>query len=387
MVGIRYLEQEEKRRSIPLWNQAFPEDGPSFLEYYYKEKTRDNRILAAIERESGQEKEWGRLVSMIQRNPYRLRAGSRTVTCDYLVAAATAADRRHRGLMRSLMTRILEDMHREGMPFCYLMPADRRIYEPFDFAFIYDQEHWQLNRLGEEKLLVRPAASGEEGAIGRWMNLWLSRRYQVYGVRDEAYVKRLLAELKSEQGWMELLCGEEGIEGIRCWWGIQNREQRMLLCGEKYRETKKEKSPAIMARITHLENCLEMIGLKKDAAVDQLRIILKVEDRLCPWNQGIFLWCLDKNGSRVRRIKDQEQEDVRTAADNPGCGKAADGMDFEGEADGKLDMGIAKLTQWIFGYKELQEVTEENERNQVFKQQKPDKQIGVWNGIFLDEIV
>ena len=42
---IRYLDQKEKERSRKLWEECFPEDSARFLDYYYQEKCRDNRIL------------------------------------------------------------------------------------------------------------------------------------------------------------------------------------------------------------------------------------------------------------------------------------------------------------------------------------------------------
>ena len=41
---------------------CFPEDSESFIEYYYKEKTKDNEILV--------KKDNGLLISMVQYNPY-----------------------------------------------------------------------------------------------------------------------------------------------------------------------------------------------------------------------------------------------------------------------------------------------------------------------------
>ena len=47
---IRYLEQEEKGRTREIWEEAFPDDSKSFVDYYYKEKMKDNRVLV-FERE------------------------------------------------------------------------------------------------------------------------------------------------------------------------------------------------------------------------------------------------------------------------------------------------------------------------------------------------
>ena len=155
---MRYLKRQEKTRTLPFWREAFPEDSEEFLEYYYTEKTADNRILA--------EEEEGRIVSMLHRNPYPVWAGSRRWNSDYVVAVATARDRRGRGLMRRLLGSALADMFQEGMEFCFLMPADRRLYEPFGFAYVYDQPHLALTPEAESILptvgaILASAASGE----------------------------------------------------------------------------------------------------------------------------------------------------------------------------------------------------------------------------------
>ena len=192
---MRYLEQQEKTRTLPLWREAFPEDSEEFLEYYYTEKTADNRILA--------EEEEGRIVSMLHRNPYPVWAGSRRWNSDYVVAVATARDRRGRGLMRRLLGSALMDMFQEGMEFCFLMPADRRLYEPFGFAYVYDQPHLALTPEAERRLRRCVADDRTLPAAAAYMEEWLQNRREVRTVRDEAYVRRLAAELESENGCLE----------------------------------------------------------------------------------------------------------------------------------------------------------------------------------------
>ena len=45
---IRYLEAEEKERTRDLWREAF-RDSETFIDYYYKEKMKDNRVLVCEE--------------------------------------------------------------------------------------------------------------------------------------------------------------------------------------------------------------------------------------------------------------------------------------------------------------------------------------------------
>lgn len=362
MAAAEYLTQEEKTDTIPLWQEAFPEDRPGFLDYYYREKTKDNRILAVREEGSG------RVISMVHRNPYRLQVHGRELSSDYIVAVATAKDRRHQGLMRMLLTRMLEDMHGEGMPFCYLMPADRRIYEPFGFAYIYDQEHWEITKEAEGQLEKQKVRTEDANQAARWMQGWLEERYRVFAARDQNYVSRLLAELESEEGWMEFLGGGGRIIGIRCWWGVKEREQRMLLCREDCRKTRKEKTPAIMARITDLQKCLEMVYLKGDSPLDRLEVVLKVEDGFCPWNCGTFLWKIGRGESWLER---REQEEAPQLLSGEDYGYPC------------LHIGIGALAQWIFGYRSLEELDCRKTGGSGSWWQE----IGIWEGVFLDEVV
>ena len=41
----RYLDQKEKEATRTLYESAFPSDGKGFVDYYYQEKMRDNRVL------------------------------------------------------------------------------------------------------------------------------------------------------------------------------------------------------------------------------------------------------------------------------------------------------------------------------------------------------
>ena len=38
---LKYLNGQEKERCRSLWEEAFPEDSQSFVDYYFKEKMKD----------------------------------------------------------------------------------------------------------------------------------------------------------------------------------------------------------------------------------------------------------------------------------------------------------------------------------------------------------
>lgn len=326
---IRYLETREKRGCRSLWEEAFPEDSRQFDDYYFMEKMKDNRVLVL--------EEDGRIVSMLHQNPYRIRVRGQVWRSDYIVGVATAEDRRHRGYMRQLLNHMMGEMWSEQMPFCFLMPADEAIYRPFGFVYIYDQPQWELAggiALEARPLLPWKDSLGQKGwlaGLADWMDGWLKNRYQVYAVRDEAYLRRLIRELESEDGTFDVLYDGDAMVGIRCEWGLEKREQRLLMVEPPYQREKDEAKPAIMARIICLEQFVRAIRLKEDVPEEELRILLEVEDPLIPQNSGCWYWNVSRETSWLER-----------------CGQGSGDAIAERKPD--ISITAAELTGWLFGY-------------------------------------
>lgn len=165
---IRYLQQEEKKKSEALYREAFPEDKDEFVNYYYSYVTKDNKILAV--------EQAGEICSMLHLNPYRLSVNGTEVNAYYYVAVATKESYRHQGMMRSLLCRSLNDIYEEKQPFTYLMPAAKEIYEPFAFRIVYEQKKVELPLDPEEA------------------NQKLAKMFDVYTLRDPWYVEKMLEE-------------------------------------------------------------------------------------------------------------------------------------------------------------------------------------------------
>ena len=116
-----------------------------------------------------------------------------------------------------------------------------------------------------------------------------------------------------------------------------------------------------------------MICLKKDSPLDAMEVILHIEDGLCPWNQGTFLWKLGHGSSEV--VKQSEDRTGEPA----GAAKRREREDKRR----RLDLGIHQLAQWIFGYRDVPEPGWDTEEKGDGWQQN----IGIWRGVFLDEVV
>ena len=242
---IRYLNDNEKGRSEALYRAAFPEDKDAFVDYYYSYVTKNNEILVL--------EEDGEICSMLHLNPYRLSVSGTEVDAYYYVAVATKEACRHQGMMRKLLHQSLNDICQKDHPFTYLMPANRAIYEPFDFRIVYQQKKVELP--------IEPQAANDK----------MAELFDVYTLRDDWYVEKMLEE--------ERVCaGDPPFEIV----------------------------PYIMTRITHVERMLSLLRSNRP-----MKVLLDVWDEIIPENHGLFAWEVSKEMSVCTKVEESNAEKIR----------------------------------------------------------------------------
>lgn len=348
---VFYLPDREKRETIPLWKSCFPEDSQEFLEYYYTEKTKENRI--AVIRKQGE------ILSMLHRNPYALHIGNRIWEVDYLVAVATAKEHRGKGAMRAVLTKVLEDMNREQKPFTFLMPAAEAIYAPYDFRFFSRKEERQLKE-GTGKFSPVTCTGSDVEDAAAWMEKWLRSRFEVYAVRNADYVRALRKELESDLGELSFLYRDGSLEGLLAVWGREKKEQRLLYAEDALCRIHVG-TPLMMGRITSVPAFLSGFSLKERG---KLLLKLEIRDSWIRENQGEYFWEITGEGSRVWKTetgfweKDSEETEV-------------------------LKTDITDLFIWLMGYEKPEKIWPDCPDNLL----RTLEQISAVEGVFLDEVV
>lgn len=318
---IQYLKQDEKWKSRGLWEAVFTEDSTEFVDFYYEEKAKRNRILAAEEE--------GEIVAMLHRNPWDIVVKDRLWRCDYIAGVATAKKWRHQGYMSRLLAKSFSDMYVEGMGFCFLLPVNPDIYRPFDFTFISGQPELSMNDKGMRGLVGREFLEhgGECREAAGFAGKFLEERYEVYAMRDEEYYRLLKKEVKCTGGDLLLLKTkdeEERLAGIYAYYG-EEEEQRELLCFPDYVMESAPQKPGYMGRIVNLEEFVSVIRLKESSQMEQAEFVIEVTDRQIRQNHGVFRWTLDKNGSSLKKIREAGPIPLFT-------------------------VGIGELTAWLLGF-------------------------------------
>jgi len=309
---IRYLEQEEKILTKPLYQEAFFEDSAGFVKYYYSEKIKDNRILADIEES---------VKSMIMLNPYTISVFNKKYCLDYIVAVATKKEYKRHGYMRRLLDKTLIDMNEIKVPFTYLIPANKDYYLPFDFAFVARKNEYNAD-LSDYKKSVISGVKLDIGAAEKildFINTEISKSNDVYTYRDMHYFDRELKEISSENGFINIYLDGDDIVAYESFWGIEKVElkERIVASDIATREYGKEN---IMVRITDVVELLSNFRSNKD-----IDIIIKINDNIVESQNAYFRVQMGKDFANIGKIPDARDSDF-------------------------VEFDIADFTAWIFGY-------------------------------------
>lgn len=371
MEQIRYLAEAERGLTRPLYEECFPEDSDSFVDYYYREKTRDNRILVMEGPGSAGAEAGAGIQVMLHLNPFLFRFGRAEQQLNYIVAVATAPKARKQGRMFRVMEKALQDMAAQGQPFTFLIPANPRVYASSGFAFVPEQagacpeveseetgsvsghacacpasgseetgSAWEqdcacLAAVQEESVsgghgyLVRPAAEADMQELAERSNEWLSGMYDVFPLRSPEYMKRLWQELKAQDGAVLVVTDAAGEPAGIAAYGREaekgelqqmlarpgqersaERAVREYLAREGMTQVRNARMP-FMVRLLNLSRMMELMGAvcRKDFC---LRV--QLEDQILLENNGCFELYCQKGSGGLRPIPEGEAQQRMDAA-------------------------------------------------------------------------
>lgn len=335
---IRYLANEEKSQTRAIWEEIFKDDAKPFLDYYYNKKTENNKILVKhIDRD---------IVAMLHLNPYNIIINKNKHRSYYFVAVATLENHRKKGYMKELIYKSLKDMYSEKVPFTFLRPAKEEIYLPFDFRYIYNHEYLDFDEI---KFVLDRAEKDDLPMLAKFTNDFLNGKYNVYCERNEEYMKKILAEVHSEQGDIVKIFRKNKFIGYYIYWGL-DKTKRAIFIDEKYVSINKT-SPLVMGRIVNVYSFFE----NNFTSNEKIELRIKIIDNIIKENNGIFSIKFDRIASKISKKDD--------------------------DADFEMELNISDVTSLFFGYTKILDYTDDKK---VIK--KFDK-ITLLNKIFIDEEV
>ncbi len=298
-------------------------------------------------------------IAALRRNP-RLKQAKRLlnmadierVRINQIRVAATKIPYRQKGYMGRLMSGSLEYQHQLRIPFCFAESSNKSFWEHFGFGYLYDRPQYELNtelisrevleRAGEGDLIplldsdifLHVADHGSVLSLAHFVNANLCRQYGLFIIRSALYFEHFQRELESGGGNLFEIVENGRMKGYFAYTGdacireavfADEADRERFLC------VKGEKKPAVMARIVNLPEMLRHIS-----GNGKITIAIKIIDPVLENNNGVFLWYIDENGSRIERVEQENGDE--DASDRP-----------------EVTTTIGEFTAFIFEYMQLKQ--------------------------------
>lgn len=193
-MNIRYARENEKSSIKEIWNYCF-NDGPEFMEYYFKNKySRGNTVVVNDQDD---------IVSSLQLNQYKIRLNNKVYDTSYVVGVSTFPQVRGMGYMKNIMDFTLRELYNRGQLVSILMPIDYRLYRKYGYEHCYDQLEYEINIDDLKKFkIIGKIKKVDDSNIYNLIDIQESFLKDVNGniARDEKYYRNLFEEIKSEEG-------------------------------------------------------------------------------------------------------------------------------------------------------------------------------------------
>lgn len=312
-----------------LWRECFG-DPPAYEDFYFS-YVYPNNIVYTIQDKG-----------MLHLNPYSCMVQGREQKLHYIVGVATEKEERRKGIMRRMLCRALTDMYKDKEPFTYLMPADVRYYQPFQFVSISTKRETILAgikthnmelpgtasqnilKIPYEKANIQfvkyeeiPQLFGLEGQqkLFQHIDRMLSYRYDVFVKHDKGYFDLLLKEKKCQDGDV-VFCfnGERQLENFEGFFAYGMEDGRLIAeqylfeqdwiesCLAQYYKGSKSiiHQFPFMVRIVHAEVFLTLFAeLFYEFAIEGKRLL--IEDPIITGNNGIYTFSTIENRISVKK--------------------------------------------------------------------------------------
>lgn len=310
-----YLDNGKKKYSQKLYQEIFTEDSEDFVNYYYENIGKRNKILAM------KEKEDNCLIAMLHQNPHDVLIGQAQLKTEYIYGVAVSKRHRHKGYMGKMVKRALSNIFEENIYFTYLFPISKGLYEKFGFGYV-DQfsEKLHIAQTENESSVVPLVSKEVQGSLN---SMWdrgveqtkaewkeaeafirndFQRRQGVYLMQSASYLKEWLemSRRNGEQGDIFIYKKQNKIkailkvaenkvieeigdmgeveEALNLWTRLFKKTEQ---CMEQNADCETE-LPA-MVRILHLEKLLYYLSFP-----ERIDITFSITDDLFPENQGVY---------------------------------------------------------------------------------------------------
>lgn len=312
-----------------IWQYCF-DDSEAFVNWYFAHYYQPQNTLVV---------RWdNQVVASTQMIPYEMMLRKSVLKAAYVVGVATAPEARRQGFGRDMLRVCLEKMRERGQLLALLMPFEGSFYYPYGWQFCYFHLRYEIE-LAELKNVVRHY--GQMRSASEKDIILLDEIYQAF-VRDKnGYILRkaqnwqqLLADCALDNGLIYLLFNNGHPEGYVMYYFERDKIiiKEMAYCHQQAKsglldflyghrshksmlvwhapidddtvyQLMKSKTaaclyPFLMVRIVDVAALLTSLSYP----IDHQPLVVEIKDELAPWNNGCFVFAVEKGHGYVSKV-------------------------------------------------------------------------------------
>lgn len=319
---FRIATSQDTPQVEALWAYCFEPKEDPFFQYYFSNCYEPDNTVVGIQE--------GQLLSTVHLRQYNLNVRGAVLPTSYMVGVATHPAARRGGVGGALLTSSLEELRHRGQAITILMPSKAGFYQQYGWD-LYAHQWVQTMSLEDLRPLTDKTLSfGLVNDVEQWTLLDpVYRAYTKnlcgYAERGEKDWKRLLSSFFAEgvhvaavknddniiEGYAVYRLGAPEIPVTEMVYTTRRAQQALLnyfynhrsqgasirwnegLHDTGYRFHPDGKAghatmPYMMARVVDVKTAIEAIPINPDAAMMPITINIRVIDKLCSWNHGVF---------------------------------------------------------------------------------------------------
>lgn len=258
----------------------------------------------------------------------------------------------------TLLSGALAYQNQMQVPLCLVespLPGEESLGR-LGFQYIYDRPLYTLNDQTVSVKMLDRAARGENvsldipgvtlQAVGReellslahFVNARLCRQYGIFLIRSASYYEAVQEKLRAIGGNLFQVM-EHGVrKGYFAYANTGADSIREAVFDEDFdREcyllTERGKKPAVMARIVNLPELLKHV-----TGNGRITVAIQIRDPVVAENDGLFIWYINEEGSRMERVEDPPAEMEKDSSMRP-----------------EVTVTIDEFTAFIFAYMKLKQ--------------------------------
>lgn len=188
---IKKAEVGQTNTIKKMWNQCFPQEEESYIDYYFDEVYKPDNTIILIDN--------GIVQSSLQRIPHEMMFNNRVIRTSMIVGVTTLPQYQKQGNMKKLMSVVMDEIEHQEL-ITLVQAYNPSLYESYGFKMIYNHKEATFTRNLIEKISNDGCSYDIRSEDMLQLYATFVKRFNGYYIRDVENFNQLKKEISAQRG-------------------------------------------------------------------------------------------------------------------------------------------------------------------------------------------